>query len=95
MSQRLRILSVSPFPPSPPTFGAQRRIQGLLASLARKHDLDAIALVPPYLEMGAAARSMREYCNEVVVIPSGPTAGVGKRLLQLRSLVSTRSFEHR
>ncbi len=95
MSQRLRILSVSPFPPSPPTFGAQRRIQGLLASLARRHEVDAIALVPPYLQMGEAERAMREYCREVIVIPSGPTAGFGKRVMQARSLLSTQSFEHR
>jgi polysaccharide biosynthesis protein PslH len=96
MSERLRILSVSPFPPSPPTFGAQRRIQGLLASLARRHDVDAIALAPPNMDAGAAERAMREYCREVVVLPSGATTeGLHKRLLQVRSLVSRRSYERR
>ncbi len=93
MSERLRILSVSPFPPSPPTFGAQRRIHGLLESLARKHDVDAVAIVPPQLDAAKAEQAMREYCRRVVAIPAGPTPGLSKRLLQVRSLVSRRSFE--
>lgn len=95
VSQRLSILSVSPFPASPPTFGAQRRIQGLVASLALKHDVDAVALVPPELDAAASERAMRGYCRKVFVIPAAPTAaGFAKRWLQLRSLFSPWSFEH-
>jgi hypothetical protein len=34
---RLQILSVAPMPASPPRFGAQARIHGLLRVLARSH----------------------------------------------------------
>src|SRR5437763_13153263 len=38
---------------------------------------------------------MLEYCREVVLVPSRPREGVGKRLLQARSLFSRRNFENR
>lgn len=84
---------MSAFPPSPPTFGAQRRIQGLMAGLARRHDVSAVSLIGSELDAAVAERAMREYCREVVLVPSRPTDGVGKRLIQLRSLASRRSFE--
>jgi polysaccharide biosynthesis protein PslH len=95
MSPRLRILFVSPLPPSPPTFGAQRRMQGLMASLARSHHIDAISFVPSYLDIDLAERAMSEYCRKVVLVSSGAATGVEKRGAQLASLLSSRSFEYR
>jgi glycosyltransferase involved in cell wall biosynthesis len=92
---RLDLLYLSQFPPSPPTFGAQRRMQGLMAALAARHDITAVALLPPELDAGAAERAMREYCREVVLVPARPWHGTYKRLLQLRSLFSTQSYERR
>jgi len=92
---RLDLLFLSQFPPSPPTFGAQRRIQGLMSALAQHHDVSAVSLIPPELDVAVAERAMREYCKEVALVPARPWQGARKRLLQLRSLVSTRSFEHR
>ena len=37
--ERLSILYVSHIPPSPPRFGAQARVHGLMTQLARRHDL--------------------------------------------------------
>ncbi len=91
---RLQLLYLSQFPPSPPTYGAQRRIAGLLTALARRHDVTAVALISPDLDAAEADRSMRSYCKRVVLVPARPWAGTGKRLLQLRALVSRRSFEH-
>lgn len=44
MRDRLSILYVSPMPPSPPRFGAQARMHGLMTNLARRHDITAVSL---------------------------------------------------
>ncbi len=90
---RLNLLYVSQFPPAPPTFGAQRRMQGLMAALARRHDLTAVSLISPDLDTATVERALRAYCREVVLVPGWPWQGPHKRLRQLRSLLSIRSFE--
>lgn len=97
MSQeRLSILYVSPMPASPPRFGAQARIQGLMTQLARRHDLTAVMLVDNEFDAEECRTAMQAYCRDVVLVPK-PNVGKGlaKRLLQLRSLASTRSWERR
>ena len=93
-SQRLNILCVSQMPASPPRFGAQARMHGLMTRLAQTHDLTAVMLVDDAFDIEECRRAMRVYCREVVLIqnPYG-RAGASKRLLQLRSLASTRSFD--
>jgi polysaccharide biosynthesis protein PslH len=100
----LSILCVSPMPPSPPRFGAQARVHGLMTQLARRHDLTAIALVDEEFDAEECRRAMQSYCREVMLV-SNPHAWadlaerlrlsrkLGYRLQQLRSLASTRSFE--
>jgi glycosyltransferase involved in cell wall biosynthesis len=92
--QRLNILSVSQMPASPPRFGAQARMHGLMTQLARHHDLTAVMLVDDEFDIDECRRAMQDYCRDVVLVqnPYGRD-GVAKRLLQLRSLVSTRSFD--
>ena len=92
--ERLSILYVSHMPPSPPRSGAQARVHGLITQLARRHDLTAVMLVDNDFDAEECRRAMQAYCREVVLVPNpygrdGPT----KRLLQLRSLASTQSFE--
>src|SRR5689334_1324450 len=93
-TERLNILYVSQMPASPPRFGAQARIHGLMTELARRHDLTAVMLVDDEFNIDECRRAMQAYCREVVLIrnPYGRD-GLAKRLLQLRSLASTRSFE--
>jgi glycosyltransferase involved in cell wall biosynthesis len=91
----LRILFLSQFPPSPPSFGAQRRIQGLMSALAKDNDVRGVALIAPDMDAREAERAMREYCSDVVLVPARPWRGPKKRWLQFRSLFSTRSFERR
>jgi glycosyltransferase involved in cell wall biosynthesis len=93
-SSRLRILCVSQMPPSPPRFGAQARIHGLMTELAKHNDLSAVMLVDDELDIDECRRAMQEYCREVVLIanPNG-RGGLAKRLVQLRSMTSVRSFE--
>jgi glycosyltransferase involved in cell wall biosynthesis len=92
--QRLNILSVSQMPASPPRFGAQARMHGLMTQLARHHDLTAVMLVDEEFDIEECRRAMQVYCREVVLVPNPcGREGGAKRLLQLRSLVSTLSFD--
>jgi glycosyltransferase involved in cell wall biosynthesis len=92
--QSLNILYVSQMPASPPRFGAQARMHGLMTQLARHHDLTAVMLVDEAFDIEECRRAMQVYCREVVLFrnPYGRD-GPLKRLLQLRSLASTQSFE--
>src|SRR5215471_16173162 len=95
MSQeRLSILYVSPMPASPPRFGAQARMHGLMTQLARRHDLTAVVQFNNDMDAEECRDAMQAYCRDVVLVPR-PCVGAGlrKRLLQFQSLASTRSWE--
>ena len=68
---------------------------GLLAALARRHEVSAVSLLTPQLDRAEVERSMRAYCRETVLVPAPALEGKRKRLLQLRSLVGRPSFERR
>src|SRR5437588_5758173 len=92
--ERLNILYVSQMPASPPRFGAQARAHGLMTQLARRHDLTAAMPVDDEFDADECRRAMQAYCREVVMVPNRyGREGLTKRLLQLRSLASTQSFE--
>src|SRR5262249_51159021 len=92
--ERLNILFVSQMPASPARFGAQARMHGLMTKLARRHDLTAAMLVDPEFEFEECRLAMQAYCSNVVLVPNPyGQDGFAKRLLQLRSIASTRSFE--
>jgi glycosyltransferase involved in cell wall biosynthesis len=82
-------------PASPPRFGAQARLHGLMTQLARRHDLTAVMLVDDdEFDAEECRRAMLAYCCEVVLVPNPYVRqGLAKRLRQLWSLASTRSFE--
>lgn len=81
-------------PASPPRFGAQARIHGLMAELGRRHDVTSVTLLDEEFDADECRRAMEEYCREVVLVPNPNSAGrLGKRLAQIRSLMSTKSFE--
>ncbi|MGH7293583.1 MAG: glycosyltransferase family 4 protein, partial [Polyangiaceae bacterium] len=67
---RLQLLFVTLFPASPARYGAQRRLEGLMASLSRRHDITAITLVAPDVDGEEAREAMGAYCREVVLVPS-------------------------
>jgi glycosyltransferase involved in cell wall biosynthesis len=93
-SDRLDILCVSHMPASPPRSGAQARVHGLMTQLARRNDLTAVMLVDDEFDAGECRRAMLAYCRDVVLVPNPyGRHGLAKRLLQLRSLGSTQSFE--
>ena len=91
-SECLNILYVSHVPASPPRFGAQARVHGLMTELARRHDLTAALLVDDEFDADECRQAMQAYCREVVMVsnPYGRER-LSKRLLQLRSLASTRA----
>lgn len=92
--ERLDLLCVSQMPASPPRFGAQARVHGLLSELARRHDLTAVMLLDEEFDPDECRRAMQLYCREVVLVPNPRgREGLARRLLQVRSLASTRSFE--
>jgi glycosyltransferase involved in cell wall biosynthesis len=92
----LSILYVSPIPASPPRFGAQARIHGLMTHLARRHELAAVMQFDNEFDVEECRNAMQPYCRDLVLVPR-PYVGEGlrKRLLQLQSLASTRSWERR
>ena len=92
--EQLNILCVSQMPASPPRFGAQARMHGLMTQLARRHDMTAVTLIDDEFDSDECCRAMQAYCREVVMVrnPYG-REGLTKRLVQLRSLGSTWSFE--
>jgi glycosyltransferase involved in cell wall biosynthesis len=92
--ERLDILYVCQMPASPPRFGAQARIHGLMTQLARGHNLTAAMLVDDEFDADECRQAMQAYCREVVMVPNPRgREGLAKRLLQVRSLASIRSFE--
>jgi glycosyltransferase involved in cell wall biosynthesis len=91
---RLSILNVAQMPAAPPRFGAQARMHGLMSELGRRHDLTAVALFDDEFDAAACQHAMSAYCREVVLVPNPHgRENLAKRLHQLRSLLSTRSFE--
>jgi glycosyltransferase involved in cell wall biosynthesis len=71
-------------------------MHGLMTELARRHDLTAVMLVDDESDAEECRRAMQAYCREVVQVPKAYEGrGLTKRLLQLQSLASTRSYERR
>jgi len=90
----MRILFVTPYLPSPPRFGAQRRLEGLMRGLARRHEVSLLSFSKPGADEDALAAT-REYTHSITTVPYDVLdVELGqKRLLQLRSLASRHSFE--
>ncbi len=91
----MRILFVTPYLPSPPRFGAQRRLEGLLRGLARRHEVSLLSFSKPGGVDDEALAATRAYLHSVVTVPYDvlDVEVSHKRLLQLRSLASRHSFE--
>jgi glycosyltransferase involved in cell wall biosynthesis len=88
----LNILFVASYPASPATYGGQRRLEGLMSGLARRHRVSAIACASPDFDRDLCEREMRRYCEDVVLVPSR-SEHFAKRWTQFRSLFSRYSAE--
>jgi glycosyltransferase involved in cell wall biosynthesis len=94
MSEGLRVLVVSPYVPSR-LAGGPIRVHGLITSLPEPHSVSLLAFAQRGHQNVEVATEIRERCDEVVIVPNErrAIAGAPKRALQLRSLLSGRSFE--
>jgi glycosyltransferase involved in cell wall biosynthesis len=92
----MKILFVTPYMPSPPRYGAQRRLDGLMRGLAKRHEVSLLAYRSDVGDPELAERTTRSYCKDVVTLDNDIVYQDvrAKRLLQLRSLASRRSFEY-
>src|SRR6478609_2491054 len=91
----MRILFVTPFLPSPPRFGGQRRLDGLMRSLAKNHEVSVISFTATDEFKEMSLEATRAYCKDVEIFPDLEFVDRrSKRLLQARSLLSLHSFEH-
>jgi polysaccharide biosynthesis protein PslH len=93
----MKLLFITPFLPGPPIFGGQRRVHGLMTSLAGSHELSVIALTDGYVDQRPSELEAKRYCRHVISVPQHyhRLDGTDKRLTQLRSLLSARSWERR
>lgn len=65
-----------------------------MTQLAQRHDLTVVALVDDEFDLEECRHAMQAYCREVVLIPNPyGRDGLAKRMLQIRSIASSRSFE--
>lgn len=90
----MKILFVAPYLPSPARFGGQRRMEGLVRGLARDHEVSFVSFNSSDAYTEESVVATEAYCKSVKTLPDLDPRTVGeKRKLQLRSLVSRRSFE--
>jgi hypothetical protein len=66
----MKVLFVTPYLPSPPRFGGQRRMHGLMEELARRHEVSVLSFVNPNEDPTESVRVTREYCRHVVTVPN-------------------------
>ncbi|MDP9001844.1 MAG: glycosyltransferase family 4 protein [Myxococcota bacterium] len=93
----MRVLFVTPYLPTPPRFGGQRRMHGLMAELARRHEVSVLSFIDPTDDDSIkSTRATREYCRRVVTVPNRilDPGRLRKRLQQVSSLLTYRSYEH-
>jgi len=94
VSNRIRALFLSPYVPSRSS-GGPVRLHGLLMGLPDTCEVTVLAFESGIRERDTPTRAALERCREIVTIPNDRFAppGTAKRALQLRSVMSTRSFE--
>ena len=91
----MRILFVTPYVPTPPTFGGQRRIHGLMRALGKRHALSLLALHNPIDPIDEWRERTRDFYpdSELFVQPAFGLQERAKRTAQLRSLFGLRSWD--
>ena len=91
----MKILFVSPYLPSPPRFGGQRRMDGLMRGLARNHEVSVLSFNSTDAYTQESVDATAAYCREVTTLPDLDARALrDKRSLQMRSLLSLHSYEH-
>jgi glycosyltransferase involved in cell wall biosynthesis len=88
---------VTPYLPSPPRFGGQRRLHGLVSALAEYDEVSVLSFFDPASDPAEDIEATRCHCRRVVTVenPYLAVGGVAKRLRQAQALLSTESYEQR
>jgi glycosyltransferase involved in cell wall biosynthesis len=72
--------------------GVQARMHGLIAGLARRHDVTVVSLTEDGFDRDTASRALGEYCREHRLVQNVAAGTLWRRrLLQVRSLISASS----
>lgn len=87
----MKILIVSPFLPYPANWGFAKRVYHLLEVLARRHEITLLT----YSDHDNADHVEALRKHAVVHVVQAASSPVGKRLAQLASVASARSFQRR
>jgi sugar transferase (PEP-CTERM/EpsH1 system associated) len=89
----MRILWLSPYFPVPLS-GAGTRVYHLLKALAESSEIDLIAVAPSVELSGDLKRSVEAGCRSVTLVAPAVQSRRHKRLLQLRSIVSSHPAQY-
>lgn len=91
----MKILFVSPYLPSPPRFGGQRRMDGLMRGLAQRHEVSILSFNKSDAYAEESVAETAKFCKQVMTFADLDPVGLSaKRKQQARSLVSLNSFEY-
>lgn len=70
-------------------------MHGLITSLAQRHEITVLSLFDEGFDPEDCRSALRDHCRDVILLPNPRgRSGIAKRMLQLRSVASFRSFEH-
>src|SRR6187431_3114968 len=92
----MKVLFVAPYLPSPPRFGGQRRMDGLMRGLASAgHEVSILSFTSTDQWTQESADATRAFCKKVTTLSDLDARSLPeKRRQQLRSLLSLNSYEH-
>ncbi len=88
----MKILLISPWLPYPLNWGFAKRVFHVLDVLGRRHDVTLVAF--SHGDDDADVKVLEAHCAAVHTVPA-PTFALGKRVAQLTSLLSPKSFQRR
>lgn len=89
----MQTLVIAPFSPYPLVFGGAIRLYHLLKMFAQVSDVTLLAY-RSWSEDGDNIGDLRTFCDDVILIDANPVHTQKKSLLQLRSLLSPRTFQY-
>ena len=88
----MHILILSPFLPHPPNWGFGKRVYHLLEVLSRSHSVSLLTYADE--RDAESIQALKAFCVDVHTVPTRPLR-FGKRIAQLLSVVSAKSFQRR
>ncbi len=93
--RNVKILFATPYLPVPPDFGGARRIYELIRGARGIHEVRTVSLTGPEGDMASAERAVGPISAVRVPFTARDATTRQRRLLQIRSLASAQSAQHR